>query len=188
MLAVLRLSSNKRASIYHTRMVSYGRKGKEDKREEREKRTIVCGRTMLMWQEWRRRLPQFSASKTPKRDPLEENLWRRGILSHSHVISGHREPPRHRSEVSTRVSRLLMVLAWLLLAAKSCCLVSSKFCSASVFCKLKEEKKETVISPLHIHLLISTTHYYLCKAWRTWICTKNFKIVERKFTYCKVYR
>ena len=36
MLAVLRLSSNKRVSIYHTRMVSYGRKGKEDKREETE--------------------------------------------------------------------------------------------------------------------------------------------------------
>lgn len=101
---------------------------------------------------------------------------------------GTRAPPRHRTEVSTRVSRLLMALAWLLLAAKSCCLVSSKFCSASVFCKLKEEKKETVISPLHIHWLISITHYDLCEARRTWICTKNSKTVERKFTYCKVYK
>jgi len=53
MLAVLRLSSNKRISIYHIRMVSYGRMGKEDKREETEKKTIFCGRMMLMWQEWR---------------------------------------------------------------------------------------------------------------------------------------
>lgn len=58
-----------------------GGRGKKIK-GKKQKRTIVCGRMMLMWQELRRRLPQFSTSKTPKRNPLEENLWPRGILSH----------------------------------------------------------------------------------------------------------
>lgn len=74
MLAVLRLSSNKRVSIYHTRMVSYGRKGKEDKREETEENNRLWKNDANV-----ARIEKTTTSVLYKQNPKEKPFGRKSL-------------------------------------------------------------------------------------------------------------